>query len=269
MSSKVAVMLAETFLPSSWISSSLSFVRLTVSDIPDTISASCWMPSLALERYSSAHFLANSKFVACVVNDGAVATDEAAAVEAIQLHPLLVCLANHGRGWRCRDLLSPAHPQLLQTHHLVVGVLRLHFLVRLRTIGAYKLRALTAEGLGFAFHAHLAACSHPAARFLHLTVDVLDAVDEVGGRQDGGVLVRRQLGQLAALRAGERVPSIGQGPDTLVAVVVAARQNLWVEVVLEADSTSYLLAQFLYSLLDQIGIFRHRNSDTQQILAAV
>ena len=79
--------------------------------------------------------------------------------------------------------------------------------MRSRTIGAYKLRALTAEGLGFAFRTHLAAGSHPAARFLHLAVDVLDAVDEVGGRQDGGVPVRRQLGRLAALRAGERVPS--------------------------------------------------------------
>ena len=58
-------------------------------------------------------------------------------------------------------------------------------------------------------------------------------------------------------------------PDALVAVVVAARQNLWVEVVLVADGASYLLAQFLHSLLDRIGTFRHRNSDTQQTLAAV
>ena len=100
-------------------------------------------------------------------------------------------------------------------------------------------------------------------------MDVLDAVDEVGGRQDGGVPVRGQLGRLTVLRAGERVPSIGQGPDALVAVVVAARQNLWVEVVLVADGASYLLAQFLHSLLDRIGTFRHRNSDTQQTLAAV
>ena len=36
-----------------------------------------------------------------------------------------------------------------------------------------------------------------------------------------------------------------------------------------ADGASYLLAQFLHSLLDRIGTFRHRNSATQQTLAAV
>ena len=88
-------MLAETCLPSSWISSSLSFVRLTVSEIPDEL-YSCIPDVFTLIRTILHRTLLRIlELVVCVVDVSAVVTDEVAAVKAVKLH---VHLANHGQG---------------------------------------------------------------------------------------------------------------------------------------------------------------------------
>ena len=197
--------------------------------------------------------------------DSAVTTDKAAAIKTVYLKRLFVRLARW-KGGLWQNVVSHTLFQLVQGRRLVTSK-HLQYLVLFDTLGTDEHGALHTESFGLVSRAHLTLGLHLAVSSLHVGVHCFHAVDEERCRE----VVHTPLGEgggFATLWAGEGVAeasSLGKVKDTLLAVVVTAREHLGVSVVLEADGARDLLLQLPHTFLHRVLSTLSHSSKLHQV----
>ena len=181
-----------------------------------------------------------------MVYHSAVPTDETAASEAVDLHWLLVHLTLLNGRLILNHLLSSSLFKFVEGDCLMSSE-HFHPMMLLDTFCTDELCTLSTEGFGLASRTLLTFGLYLTMSSLHLGVHLFHSVDKESCWEVVHTPLR-EGGVLTTLGAGEWLVSAfpqGQSVDALFAVVVAAREDLGLCVVLVADGTRDLLLQLL------------------------
>ncbi len=199
-------------------------------------------------------FLDEFMVVAKVILDDAVPTDETAASEAVDLHWLVVCRTHLKGRLLNNNLSSPSLFKFVKGDCLVSSKYS-QFPVYCHTLCTDELDTLSTECFGLASRTSLTLGLYLTVSSLHFGVHLFHSVDKESCWEVVHAPLR-EGGVLTTLRAGEWLVNAfpqGQSVDALFAVVVAAREDLGLCVMLMTDGTRDLLLYPLCYVVALLG----------------